>query len=436
MTNVCDIRAYLDNDKRSVVESRLDRGGIGVTVGPPGVGKTIGADAEALLAHFEQNQASLMVALGNMTVDEMAWALYRIYGDEARKIAVRTGNKAAVDPNLPLKFESDKSKILTYPIVLTTLHSCKWLPRGFKADRLIVDETGIETLEQILMPIPYVVDDNTVDPNYDPFDLVDLLDTLGITMSSIGDPFQAKPISPKFGDPSAIEYFMKRCGNMTLKTTYRLPHPLDIIVDEFAGYGGLRSAPSVRDRRLALEKSPNHGFKSILCSDPLVTFLDTNGVEKAQGLSSWSNPIEAKCVAKLCQEAERCLSSHSIMALSRYTAQRFEINNLLRSLGISDIEARTTTQALGTEKNLVIFSLTRNNEYHELGATGALEDLNVAISRAQCKLVIVGNFEMLEDGWIYLPNVERPGRRSPSRRLANLIERYGQILPVPACITS
>jgi hypothetical protein len=430
-----DFLLDLNPYQKHAVQSRLD-GGIGVIVGPPGTGKTIDAAAEAISAYRDRGEFTLMCALGNATVDEMARALKRLIGDEATKIAVRTGNREAVSPDLPIRFETNPYKIADTPIVLTTLHSCRWLPRQYKADRLIIDETGVETLEQVLMPMRYVMDDNNFRAGRSPItNIIDLLDAFGVSLTNIGDPLQAKPISPRSGDYSAIEYFMRRCYNIILKTTYRLPQPLDRVVDEFAGYQGLHSSKVAENRRLRLSRPPDSHFKEILQPEPVVTFVDVGAAhtcqEREHGPSSWSNPIEANIVARICAEAKRCMSSSSIMPVTRYRGQCSEIGRHLKNLGILDIEARTTTSALGLEDQLVVFSITRNNPDHMLGAVGSLQDLNVAISRPLCKLIIVGSFEMLEDGWMWLPSRYAAGRTSRSRRLAKLIERHGEIVSLP-----
>jgi len=428
-----EIDDYLDRDQRDAVEARLAHGGTGVTVGPPGTGKTTEADAEAALAWYDRKECTLMCALGNDTVNEMASSFAKILGEhEAKEIAVRHGNENAIPSDLPINFERNWGRIHKYPIILTTLHSCKWLPPDLNVDRIIIDETGVETLEQALMAVPYGIRNSTRSLNYDPrYDLVDLFNDLGITMTNIGDPYQAQPISPRPHDYSAIEFFMRRCGFKTLKTTYRLPDPLDKVVDQLVGYGGLTSSPSAKNRRLVWSRTPSYPFREILKPEPPITFVNVRGEERRHGLSSWANPVEAKAVAKIILEARSSLAGHSITSITRYTGQRFEVDRCLRALGTLNHETKTTTQALGTECDLDIVSLTRNNREHELGAIGALQDLNVAISRARRKLVIVGNFEMLQDGWIWLPSFGGPGRTSRSRDLARLIERHGELIEVP-----
>jgi hypothetical protein len=59
-----------------------------------------------------------------------------------------------------------------------------------------------------------------------------------------------------------------------------------------------------------------------------------------------------------------------------------------------------------------------------------LQDLNVAISRSREKLIILGNFDMMLNGWTNGSSVSH--RKSPARNLAHLVEtKYGTIINAP-----
>ncbi len=59
---------------------------------------------------------------------------------------------------------------------------------------------------------------------------------------------------------------------------------------------------------------------------------------------------------------------------------------------IDKVKVTTTTGALGTQSDIVIFSLVRNNEEKNVGAAGILQDINDSISRSSEKFLILGNF--------------------------------------------
>ena len=102
----------------------------------------------------------------------------------------------------------------------------------------------------------------------------------------------------------------------------------------------------------------------------------------------------------------------------------------MQRMGDYNTKVTTTTGALGTQADIVIFSLVRNNLERNVGAAGTLQDLNVAISRSKEKLIILGNFNMMINGWTAASAVNH--RKSPARNLAQLIEsKYGKIIDIP-----
>jgi superfamily I DNA and/or RNA helicase len=112
-----------------------------------------------------------------------------------------------------------------------------------------------------------------------------------------------------------------------------------------------------------------------------------------------------------------------------------QIRNYLKMMGISNVRVTTTIGALGTQSDIVIFSLVRNNPEKIVGAAGTLQDLNVAISRSKEKLIILGNFEMMLNGWSGHIRYYNYWRKSNSMALAQLIDsKYGRVTNTPPVI--
>jgi superfamily I DNA and/or RNA helicase len=150
--------------------------------------------------------------------------------------------------------------------------------------------------------------------------------------------------------------------------------------------------------------------------------------------SSWSNPQEAAACAKICKNLVKIpalTNDNSIVIITRFTGQVMAIRNLLAQMGLLDnynIKVTTTTTALGTQGDIVLFSLVRNNQDKILGALAELPDLNVSISRAKKKLIIVGSLDMLADGH----GDRRRTKDNYAHSLARLIEsKYGKVIEVP-----
>jgi superfamily I DNA and/or RNA helicase len=105
------------------------------------------------------------------------------------------------------------------------------------------------------------------------------------------------------------------------------------------------------------------------------------GNERPMGPTSWANDLEAKACAKICNHLA-FIAKKSILVITRFTAQKQIIRHYLQKMGHPEIKVTTTTGALGTRADIVIFSLVRNNPERNVGAAGTLQDLNVAISTA------------------------------------------------------
>jgi superfamily I DNA and/or RNA helicase len=301
---------------------------------------------------------------------------------------------------------------------------------------MIIDEAGVERLEHLLWPFWFGVDRQIQNEHGEKAaaeidDLMELLSRCGAVATVVGDPKQSRPISPTWTDYSAIEWVMKRKRSDTLRISHRLPDKLAGLVNEFANYSGLRSAPEIALRRLTLDHIPDVEYRQVIQPDEVVTWVDINGIEQPKGPTSWANNLEAKACAKICNHLVH-LTRKSIIVVTRFTAQKQIIKYYLQRLGHENIKVTTTTGALGTQAEIVIFSLVRNNQDRNVGAAGTLQDLNVAISRSKEKLIILGNFDMMLNGWTAASKYHR---RSNSRQLARLVDsKYGKVIEVPQAL--
>jgi ATP-dependent RNA/DNA helicase IGHMBP2 len=145
-------------------------------------------------------------------------------------------------------------------------------------------------------------------------------------------------------------------------------------------YGGkLRAHPSVA--RHSIDEAP-------------LEVIDTagRGFDEATpaGSESKANPGEAELVAA---EAQRLLARgvppRDMAVIAPYDAQVQLLRQLLAAH--PDLEVDTVDGFQGREKEAVIVSLTRSNEAGELGFLADIRRMNVALTRARKKLVVVGD---------------------------------------------
>jgi energy-coupling factor transporter ATP-binding protein EcfA2 len=457
-----------DSEQIRMMDWRLAAKDIAAVIGPPGSGKTTLGSALArnmIVDGFADNV--LLTAYTNAATDEFGRELCHLLGDAAAsKFCVRAGNSTAADRSLPIPFSNDVGIIKSKKIILCTILSLPRLPKDIRFDRLIIDEASITKIDQLLMPLQMSLSSsNSRPPSYyrsnltsDDFrlpnlqqqlkELMNFLSHCGIAATVVGDPKQSQPISISGGNGadgyynniSAIGWIIKSATHDTLHITHRLPDKLAILVNDFAQYGGLVSAPEVAGRRLNLTNiyDLGHDFKQILDPEEVVTWLDIQKSEETPSKeSSWINLAEARACAKICkqlvkhmpQQQQHLKEEKRIVIITRFTGQVMAIRNLLAQMDLfdnHDIRVTTTTTALGTQADIVLFSLVRNNQERCLGAAGELQDLNVSISRAKKKLIIIGNFEMMMHGYC------GRSRTNHARNLAKLIEsKYGKIVEMP-----
>ncbi len=136
----------------------------------------------------------------------------------------------------------------------------------------------------------------------------------------------------------------------------------------------------------------------VLQENPFV-FIDTvdGGVEfkdkTRKGATSKENEGEAQLVTDIVELLlNRGIKPEDIAVISPYDAQVGLIRKMLR---VDDLEIKTVDGFQGREKEVVIVSFVRSNNYGEIGFLKDLRRLNVSITRAKRKLVLIGDSKTL-----------------------------------------
>ncbi|KAH9988790.1 P-loop containing nucleoside triphosphate hydrolase protein, partial [Russula compacta] len=136
-----------------------------------------------------------------------------------------------------------------------------------------------------------------------------------------------------------------------------------------------------------------------------------HGVKANEQRTKWSpsyfNILEASIVrdycVKLIRDPERKIYPEEIAVLTPYKAQVRAIRELLKVAKLSGIQVGPVEQFQGQERKVIILATTRSNEEnHAQTALGSLlnrQRTNVAITRAQALLIVIGDPEVLgKDG--------------------------------------
>lgn len=140
--------------------------------------------------------------------------------------------------------------------------------------------------------------------------------------------------------------------------------------------------------------------KELDIDSPLVfintSFNDKSHERKLKYSKSFINKLEANLALSIANEyLELGLSPNDIGIISPYGDQVGFIKNR------TDVEVKTVDGFQGKEKDVIIISTVRSNKWGNIGFLRDLRRLNVAITRAKKKLIIIGNMETLKSNETY-----------------------------------
>ncbi|MDV2993711.1 MAG: hypothetical protein N4J56_003365 [Chroococcidiopsis sp. SAG 2025] len=138
-----------------------------------------------------------------------------------------------------------------------------------------------------------------------------------------------------------------------------------------------------------------------------VIWVDTptgKGFEEKQEGTSFINEPEVEAIAKLCEQMNRVWMHNfecgepkkEISIITFYGSQLRLINKRIEPKNFPALQIRTGTvdRFQGMERQIIIVSLVRNNNMRKVGFAKKPERVNVAFSRAQELLVIVGSSDL------------------------------------------
>lgn len=137
-----------------------------------------------------------------------------------------------------------------------------------------------------------------------------------------------------------------------------------------------------------------------------IEFIDTAGCSFDESQNpetlSFSNPKEAQVLFKHLQQLLTDYSFHAEQAnieigiISPYKEQREWLQENIKDLELErsklqSLSIKTIDGFQGEERDVIYISLVRSNEKHEIGFLNDLRRMNVAITRAKKKLVVIGD---------------------------------------------
>jgi superfamily I DNA and/or RNA helicase len=163
----------------------------------------------------------------------------------------------------------------------------------------------------------------------------------------------------------------------------------------------------------ALEAHPNNQYRALDEHELVVEFVDTAGCgyeeEAGEQGESLQNREEAALVERHFDALRmRHGASFSVGFLSPYRAQVRLMQDLLKSKqdDRTQVTINTIDSFQGQERDVIYISLVRSNERSEIGFLKDYRRMNVAMTRARKKLVMIGDSATLGNDTFYAQLLE------------------------------
>lgn len=206
-----------------------------------------------------------------------------------------------------------------------------------------------------------------------------------------GDPFQ---LPPTVKDPGAeraglsvtlMEKALERSqAGVLLNEQYRMNERIMGFSNEWFYEGKLLAHPQVAQHALAPEEA-------------VLEFIDTAGCgyeeeHPAEGSKhSLTNPDEAALAERILRTLLEAYGKeiHSVGVISPYKAQTELLQSQLESF--QEVSVHTVDGFQGQERDVILISLTRSNPEGVIGFLADYRRMNVAMTRARRKLVVIGD---------------------------------------------
>jgi predicted DNA helicase len=204
-----------------------------------------------------------------------------------------------------------------------------------------------------------------------------------------------------------------------LDVQYRMNEEIAAFPNREFYEGKLRAHEAVRSRNLR-EIVPQSTEAILDAADlqPLL-FIDTAGgpafrERTRHGSTSKENPGEARLVQAAVERLLQLgIPPEEIAVISPYDDQVSLIRSMIQ---VDGLEIKTVDGFQGREKEVVIVSFVRSNEQGEIGFLSDLRRLNVSLTRAKRKLVLIGDATTLASNACYLRLIESAKARNAYQR--------------------
>lgn len=219
----------------------------------------------------------------------------------------------------------------------------------------------------------------------------------------VGDNRQLQPIEEDISKEMNLSIFnrlldMYPTSSTLLTIQYRMHNAIAQIASEIFYEGKLITSETVAEKMLDL-KAGRHQF---LNPKLPVVFIDTSkvGYYEDEVGAGCSNTKEAKYIAYVVSLfIKNGIKMGDIGIVTPYVKQKLLIKEFLKDIKMDDVEVDTVHKFQGREKDIILISFARSRKYlvpqYKLKFIENETLVNVAITRAKKKLILVGNSKTL-----------------------------------------
>jgi ATP-dependent RNA/DNA helicase IGHMBP2 len=213
-----------------------------------------------------------------------------------------------------------------------------------------------------------------------------------------GDPFQLPP--------TVKSHEAERKGltkTLLEKTIERLPQ-ISLLKTQYRMHKDIMSFSNLKFYNNALEAHESVAMRGIGGLFPSVEFIDTAGCgyaeQESEENSSRSNPEEAHLLMRHFNQLKLDLSDQSsVGVISPYRGQIDILSDLFNDEKM--VTVNTIDSFQGQERDVIYLSLVRSNDRSEIGFLKDYRRMNVAMTRARMKLVVIGDSATLGNDSFY-----------------------------------
>ncbi|KAH9041513.1 P-loop containing nucleoside triphosphate hydrolase protein [Lactarius deliciosus] len=374
-----------------------------IIFGPPGTGKT-STVVEGIM-QLVRHDASFKIlactpsnAAADVLVERLAAAGLTV--GQLLRLKARSYDMKSVPEDVRIFYASPESvNLRVYRVVLTTCSSAALLETDIPAghfSHIFIDEAAQADEPLVLIPIAtFSNNDTNVILAGDPHQLGPVIKSGPASEAGLGKSYLERlmHISKIYGlDTQAGKTIV------VLQRNRRSHGTIIAWPNRYLYEDSMQAHASSDVSRLLLDSGvlPKQGFP--------VVFHSVKGLElRTQHSPSYLNVHEASVVRDYCQkltEDRECkIAVEDIGVVAPYKAQVRAIRELLRPVGLRGIAVNSVEKFQGQERKVIIFATTRSNsEADKRKAMGFLQNrqrMNVAITRAQALLIVVGDPEVL-----------------------------------------